>query len=140
MYKLFFDGSFEKLETDSYSASHYFVTADLNGNGLNDFIFADGKRLTAISETGKKLFSKEMNKPVSERPEIYSFGRNDKKTGIVSADENRIYLINSDGSVYNGFPLQGNTKFCIGTLTTGNKFFNLFVGNEDHSFYNYMIE
>ncbi len=140
VYKLFFDGSFEKLETGNYSASHYFVAADLNRNGLKDFIFADGNHLTAISETGKKLFNKKMNKPVSEKPEIYSFSANNKKAGIVSADENRVYLINSDGSVYDGFPLQGSSKFCIGIISTGNKFFNLFVGNEDHSLYNYIIE
>ena len=140
VYKLYFDGSFKKLEPGKFSDSHYFTAADINGNGQNDFIFADGKQLSVFSEAGVKLFSKEMKNPVSEKPDIFAFGAKNKKIGIVSAAENRVYLLNSDGSVYEGFPLQGNSRFCIGNLSKGNKFFNLLVGNEDGSFFNYMVE
>lgn len=140
VYKLYFDGSFEKLELASLSSNHHFTSEDINGNGLTDFIFADKNQLIAFSEAGKKLFSKEFKKPISEKPEIFSFGGKNKKIGVVTAEENRIYLFNSDGSIYKGFPLLGNSGFCIGTLSKGNKFFNLLIGNEDHSFFNYMIE
>ena len=140
VYKLFFDESFKKLEPGKFSDNHYFTATDINGNEQNDFIFADGNQLSVYSEAGVKLFSKELKKPISEKPEIFVFGAKNKKIGVVSAAENRVYLFNSDGSVYEGFPLQGNSRFCIGTLSKGNKFFNLLVGNEDGSFFNYMVE
>ncbi len=140
VYKLFFDESFKKLEPGKFSENHYFTSADINGNGQNDFIFADGKQLHVYSEAGVKLFSKEMKNPISEKPEIFVFGAKNKKIGVVSAAENRVYLFNSDGSGYPGFPLQGNSRFCVETLSKGNKFFNLLVGNEDGSFFNYKVE
>ncbi|MDX9881469.1 MAG: hypothetical protein RBS73_05345 [Prolixibacteraceae bacterium] len=140
VYKLFFDENFKKLEPGKFSGNHYFTSADINGNGQNDFIFADGSQLNVYAESGVKLFSKEMKKAISAKPEIFIFGGKNKKIGVVSASENRVYLFNPDGSVYEGFPLQGNSRFCIGTLSKGNKFFNLLVGNEDGSFFNYMVE
>ena len=140
VYRLFFDGNFEKLEPAKLSANHYFISTDMDGNGRNDFIFADGNQLLAFSETGVKLFAKEMKKPISEKPEVVVLGEKNKKIGVVSASENRVYLFHLNGSVYGGFPLQGNTHFCVGNLSKGNKFFNLLVGNDDGSLLNYMLE
>jgi len=140
IYKLFFDGNFEKIEAGTFSSDHFFTSSDIDGNGLNDFIFADGNKLFVYSESGKQLFSKEFKNPISEKPELFSFGNQGIKTGIVSAGENQVYLFNANGSLYHGFPLQGNSRFCIGTISKGNKFRNLMIGNEDGSFFNYMIE
>ena len=140
VYKLFFDSNFTKTELVGLSPDHRFTSVDLNGNGLNDFVFTDKNQLLVYSDAGKKLFSKELKKTISEKPEVFVFGAKDKKIGIVSAAENRMYLYNSDGSIYKGFPLLGNSGFCIGTLSKGNNFFNLLIGNEDHSLFNYMIE
>jgi hypothetical protein len=100
------------------------------------FDMLSAPRQKAISYQVEREFSF----PISGKPNLYEFSANNRKIGIVCHDENRIYLINSNGELYAGFPLQGNTDFSIGFLTSGNSYFNLLVGNEDNSFFNYKME
>lgn len=139
LYRLFFDGSFSKQEMGNFGESHYFTSADLDKNGKYDFIYAEGLQLTVISDAGKKLIDKKMKAPITERPDIFILGKT-KKIGLVCGNENRVYLINADGSVYPGFPLQGSTVFGLGSFSNASTFSNLLVGNNEQSLYNYMVE
>ncbi|WP_372773997.1 DUF3352 domain-containing protein [Mangrovibacterium sp.] len=136
----YFDGKTETRDLGSFGAGHFFVAEDLNNDGKTDFILTDGKQLAAYSDRGKELFDRDFSSPISNRPNIYTFTNNDKKIGLVCRDENRVYLVNVDGKLYDGFSLQGNTDFSIGSLASGNSYFNLLVGNEDNSFFNYKVD
>jgi hypothetical protein len=59
---------------------------------------------------------------------------------VVCQKENRIYLFNSDGKLYEGFPLQGNTPFSIGNFGDSLSRFNLVVGSRDNFLYNYRVK
>lgn len=136
----YFNGQQETINTNNFSRNHFFTAEDLNGDGKTDFVFADGNKLYAFNHNGKKLFEHEFSAPISSTPNIYTFANNDRKVGVVCRSENRVYLINNDGSMYNGFPLHGNTDFTIGYFSPDNSYFNLVVGNQDNSFYNYQVE
>jgi hypothetical protein len=73
-------------------------------------------------------------------PDIYKFSSSDVKIGITDRSGNRIYLINSDGTLYEGFPLEGSTRFSIGYFKGSDSRFNLIVGSENNFLYNYSIE
>ena len=136
----YFDGKNENLKIQDFAKTHFFNAEDLNGNGKSDFVFADGNKLYAFTENGKKMFEREFNDNISSTPNIYMFANNNRKVGVVCRAENRVYLVNNDGSLYDGFPLHGNTDFTIGFFNPGNSYFNLVVGNQDNSFYNYQVE
>jgi hypothetical protein len=136
----YFNGQSKTVDLGKFSPEHFFVAEDLNNDGQSDFVVADGKELTSYTDKGRKLMDYEFPGAVSNKPNIYTFGNNDKKIGVVCRHENRVYLINSNGKLYNGFPLQGNTDFSIGYMSRANKYFNLLVGNEDNSFFNYKVE
>lgn len=140
IYLQYFNGQHETVKTKGAGKNHYFEVADLNSDGKTDFIIADEKQLYAYTDKGKKIFDREFDYPISNKPNCYTFGNNDKKIGVVCRSENRVYLLNSDGNLYNGFPLHGNTDFSIGYFNRSNPYFNLVVGNEDNSFYNYQVE
>ena len=53
---------------------------------------------------------------------------------------NDIARINADGSLYEGFPLEGSTRFSIGYFKSSDSRFNLIVGSENNFLYNYSIE
>lgn len=136
----YFDGKSSTLDLGKVGAGHWFVADDLNGDGQTDFVIADSNLLTAYTDKGKKLMSYQFGNAVSSRPNIYTFANNAKKIGVLCRDESRVYLLNMNGKLYDGFPLQGNTDFSIGYLSKGNSYFNLLVGNEDNSFFNYKVE
>jgi hypothetical protein len=79
------------------------------------------------------------NDPVSDSPSFFYFSYDDRKIGLVSKTSNQIFLFNNDGTLYNGFPLKGNTRFTIGFFETGNTSFNLIVGNNYNLLYNYSV-
>ncbi|WP_430972591.1 hypothetical protein [Sunxiuqinia rutila] len=136
----YFDGTHEVIKTQKFGKNHFFEAADLNADGKTDFIFADDNELWAFNHQGKKIFEREFNSKISSKPNYYTFANDDRKIGVVCRAENRVYLVNADGSLYDGFPLHGNTDFTIGYFNRGNSYFNLVVGNEDNSFYNYQVE
>lgn len=136
----YFDGKAETISLGTFGKGHFFRADDLNGDKKTDYLIADGKRLYAFSNQGKKIYEKEFSQPVSWLPEVFDFGSGSKKVGIVCAGENRIYLLDARGAIASGFPLQGGTPFTIGRLSSGTPYFNLLVGSEDNSFFNYKIE
>jgi hypothetical protein len=136
----YFDGKEEKLNIKTFSKNHFFEVEDLNGDGKSDFVFADKNILYGFTDKGKKIFEREFSNNISGKPNSYTFAGNDRKIGVVCQDENRVYLVNANGSLYDGFPLQGNTDFTIGYFNNANPYFNLVVGSDDNSFYNYQIE
>ncbi len=137
--KIFFDGKIEKQLVGEYGANHYFIFEDINADGQKDFIFMDGKKLEVFDQNGKEILSRTFVSDITHSPAYYHFSYNDRKIGITSANENKIYLINNDGNLYQGFPLKGNTLFSIGRLTSTSRF-NLIVGNYDNFLLNYSVQ
>ncbi|MBI4647475.1 MAG: hypothetical protein HY738_13025, partial [Bacteroidia bacterium] len=76
---------------------------------------------------------------IIQKPSFYLFPDNIRKIGISNTLSNEIFLFNSDGSVYEGFPLEGKTSFSIGHLSQNALKFNLIVGSSDGFLYNYEV-
>ncbi|TKG90134.1 hypothetical protein EYV94_24330 [Puteibacter caeruleilacunae] len=136
----YFDGKSKTDEVIDCEKDHSFSFEDVNGDGKKDFIFLDEDELNCYTQSGKKLFDYEFDQAIISPINCYTFSGGKKKIGICSAKENKIYLINNDGSLYNGFPLNGSSSFSIGFLSAGNSHFNLIVGNEDGYLLNYLVE
>ncbi len=136
----YFDGKSDIRDLGRFGKDHCFVAADLNGDRKTDYILADGHRLLAFTDQGKKIFERKFNDAVTGPPVVYTVGSGNKKIGVVCRNENKIYLIDHKGEICPGFPLPGNTAFTIGSLTPGNPYFNLLAGSEDGSLLNYKVE
>ncbi len=112
----------------------------MDKDGIKEFIFADGNELNVLHQDGERLFSYRVREKIGVMPDIYKFSASDIKIGITDQPRNRIYLINSDGSLYEGFPLEGSTRFSIGYFAGSDSRFNLIVGSANNFLYNYSIE
>jgi hypothetical protein len=137
---IYMDGSVSRVLSREVSADHFFSMVDLTRDGVPEFIFADGDELDVLEQDGKRLFSYRVRGSISYMPDIYKFSASDVKIGITDHSRNRIYLINSDGSLYEGFPLEGSTRFSIGYFKGSESRFNLIVGSDNNFLYNYSIE
>ena len=138
-YYINFDGEVTEKIKGKYSENHFFACDDINGNGIPDFIFVDGKELEVFDENGKKLYAYKFKNEIQHPPHIYTFSQAIKKVGIVDSKGNRIYLFNPDGKLHDGFPLHGNTEFSIGKISQTQAQLNLVVGNEGGDLYNYTL-
>jgi hypothetical protein len=134
------DGSVSELLNQEISSDHFFRMGDLDKDGIPEFIIADGDELSVLHQDGKRLFSYKVRGKISEMPDIYKFSASDVKIGISDRSRNRIYLVNSDGSLYEGFPLEGSTRFSVGYFAGSDSRFNLIVGSTNNFLYNYSIE
>jgi hypothetical protein len=140
VYFILFNGGVKTVELDHFSGNHFFDYRDLTGDGEMEFIFIDRNKLSVYSSNKTRLFTYTFNEPVNTRPIFYQFSSGDRKLGVACRKENRIYLFNSDGSLYEGFPLHGNTPFSIGNFGDSLSRFNLVVGSEDNFLYNYRVK
>jgi hypothetical protein len=140
IYYLGFDGSFRKFSPAKFSDRHSFLYDDLNNDGHPEIFYLDGDSLSAYSFEGKPLFSKKFKYPADPSFNVYTLSAVNKKIGITIPDENQIYLFNSDGSIYEGFPLEGNSGFSLGLLKSSSQRFNLIVGSSDGYLNNYIVK
>jgi len=137
---IYMDGTVSTLLSKKVSGDHFFRMGDFDKDGIPEFIFADGDELSVLFQDGSRLFSYRVREKISDMPDIYKFSASDVKIGITDRSRNRIYLINSDGSLYEGFPLEGSTRFSIGYFAGSDSRFNLIVGSTNNFLYNYSIE
>ncbi|MFO7669398.1 MAG: hypothetical protein R6W31_07045 [Bacteroidales bacterium] len=137
---IYMDGSVSTLLRQNLSTDHLFRMQDMDMDGVPEYIFADGDELSLLKQDGTKLLSYRVKGRISEMPDIYKFSAGDIKIGITDQSRNRIYLINTDGSLYEGFPLEGATRFSIGYFAGSDSRFNLIVGSANNFLYNYSIE
>ncbi|MBN1414133.1 MAG: DUF3352 domain-containing protein [Bacteroidales bacterium] len=137
---IYFNGNHTTLNIGLYTGDHFFEYKDMNGDGRKEYIFLDKNKLQVFEENKELLYEHDFNHRIDFSPVYYHFSRNDKKLGIVSREENLIYLINNDGTVYKGFPLRGNSPFTIGYFGKNTSSFNLIVGSNDNFLYNYTVQ
>lgn len=134
------NGEVGQLFTFEASPDHYFRIKDLDQDGKPELMFADGNELEVMDFSGRKEFSFKTKNNIGMVPDIYAFSSTDLKVGLVDKEKNQIYLLNSDGTIYEGFPLEGNTRFSIGYFAGSDSRFNLIVGSLNGFLYNYSIE
>lgn len=139
VYMVYFDGKVESHKFRQFSHNHLFDYFDVDGDGVMDFVFVDGNKLEVYNLIQSKIIDIEFDQEIHLPPIPFMFPGGKQKIGIVADKHNEIYLINSDGSMYEGFPLTGRTLFSIGSINS-NQEFNLFVGTKDNFLYNYEVK
>ena len=132
-------GQQDSLFIKEFSENHYFVVADIDYDGNSDYIFADSTKLEVYNYNKKLLFELNFNDKISFEPSIYKFSNNQIKIGIVCRESEKIYLINENGSIFEGFPLIGKSPFSIGFFNANDEKMSLTVGGLENLLYNYKL-
>nr|MDA3820089.1 hypothetical protein [Candidatus Delongbacteria bacterium] len=138
--KVFLNTVVDSLHIKNYSEDHYFIYKDMDADGVNDYIFLDGKKLEVYSQGSSMIMTYTFENEITEAPNYYVFSSDKRKIGVTDYDNEMIYLINADGTLHPGFPLIGKSPFSITYLAPDKIHFNLFVGGKDNFLYNYQIK
>jgi len=136
---IYLDGKVQSKQIKSFSPQHYFDFQDIDADGFKDYIFLDNAKLAVHKQNGTEIFDYKFDQKIDSPPVYYYFSYDDRKLGIVSRVSNEIYLFNNNGTIYDGFPLKGNTPFTIGYLGSSHNQFNLIVGTKYNFLYNYSV-
>lgn len=131
------NGNVKTTQLLSMSKKHQFVASDINNDDMLDYIISDDKTLFVYNFDGSKVFSYTFNGAIENKPIILKFSADNVKIGVVIPSENKVYIVNSDGTLMNNFPVQGNSIFSVGMLSS-EKDFSLIVGNNNFIF-NYLV-
>jgi len=146
------NGKVTKESIRELTPNHYFDYQDINSDGYNDYIFCDCitnetnmsnckvSTIEVFKHDKELLFSKTFAHPIDKPVVVYTFSANQRKIGAVSTQQNLVYLINPDGSVYEGFPRVGHSQFSIAYLSKINRNFNLIVTGDENQVFNYEIK
>jgi hypothetical protein len=137
---IYFDGHSEKTTVGTFNPDHFFDFKDMDADGSKDFIFLNDNTLNVYRQNKSKIFTFQFPHVIKERPVYYRFSYIDRKLGLVDAEDQKIYLLNNDGTLYKDFPLEGTTMFSIGNLEVSNGKFNLIVGGRNNFLYNYSVQ
>jgi hypothetical protein len=137
--KLSFAGKKEMIKLSEFETSPYYDFQDLNNDNTNEHIFLTRNDLKVYSSDKTLLYHNHFKNTITQTPQYFLFPDLVGKIGVVSESENKIYLFNDNGSLYNNFPLSGKTLFSIGDLNNDGSL-NIVVGSADNSIYVYQIE
>lgn len=137
--EIFLDG--RVVSSEAYgkrSAQHYFIADDIDKDGNLDYVFIDENKIDAYSHSAKKMFSYSTDDALAN-PIVKDFS-DGKKICVSETKKGKVYVVNSDGSLYKGFPIEGKSNYDVFTDSKSNKGFNLIVGGERNLLYNYTVK
>jgi hypothetical protein len=140
VYSIATDGSMKATDYGKYPGKHWFDVYDINGDGIKDFIFSWGNTLKAVSQKNKEFFTVTTENGISFRPTFYEFPQRKYKIGLVTSDNEKIFLYDGTGILFKGFPLKGKTQFSIEQLNNSENRFNLMVGSNNNFLYYYSVQ
>lgn len=135
---LSFDGTVKRRTISSFSTEHRFDCADINGDGLTEYIFLDRGMLRVYSNDGVELHTKSFDTDLLDGPVIFSFSPSDRKTGIYEVNKKQLHITGRTGAPVPGFPVPSGAYFTVGRYANKSSW-NLFVDQNDGYLYNYEL-
>ncbi len=130
-------GKLNFTDFGDFSADHFFIYEDFNGDNSKDFIFIDGKDLVVFNRFKTELFTYHFGSEITIKPSFFTLGRRQKVLGVVADEERTIYLFDKKGNIIISKGLVGETPFTVGELEDDNKI-NL-VSAAGSILYNYRL-
>jgi|GEM_PF-1308278 len=127
-----------KVTFGYFTPDHYFIYHDFNGDGDPDFIYIDGKNLSVFNRFKKNLFSFTFGEEVKDPPVVVTTHGKETLLGVMTREDNRVYLFNKSGLIPQSRVIKGHTPFIIGTVTA-DTVPDLVIG-QGHNLLDYQLE
>ena len=140
VYFIGLDGSVKEMDYGKYPGNHFFDVYDIDADGSKDFIFTWGNNVKIFSQKKQQLFAITIDKPIAFRPGFYEFSTKNYKIGLVSSENEKVYLYDRSGTQLKGFPLKGNSQFSVELLNNSENRFNLIVGSNNNFLVQYSVQ
>jgi hypothetical protein len=131
-------GTVRSIPLNISNPSHSFIYEDADADGKKDYIFLEGNELIAYNQELVMIYRKKLQNNMSGKIQSYILPGKLKVIGMISVEDNKIWLYKLDGTLYDGFPLKGSSPFVIDEINLDGKK-NIIVGSKDHNVYVYSL-
>jgi hypothetical protein len=133
------EGTVRSQSIDAVSTSDNFLLNDVDGDSIPDYIFTEQDQVSAYTNLMTLIFNLSLNGVTADGIQKYQLSNNKTAIGVHSVSSNKLFLINSNGVFFKGFPVKGNTPFIIDELNNDGKYY-LVAGSGDGNIYTYSLE
>lgn len=133
-----FKGNVQTVKCEKLSPDYNMNVADINGDGVDDYVFTDADRMFIYNLSGQLLYEKELEAHSLDYPYIYRFSDSDTRIGLIDKEQNRMLLLRPDGVISAGFPIPGDSPFSI--VFSGSDGFFLFAGTDNGTVIKYRVQ
>lgn len=139
IYQIFFNGAIDSISINNKKCTSptAFIAADINKDGLSDFVYTSGDSLFVMQQDKSFLYTYRITTGKITRLNAYDFD-DEQKIGCYNSASQNMYLINSTGVLESNFPISANTLSTIGDITN-NQELTIIIGYKNKLyFYKYM--
>lgn len=107
--KVYLNGKLEKerIKPISYFDFKYFDYVDIDGDNKRDYLFMDDKQINGINRNNEFVISYKFPEKVSPICKKIIYRSDLKYLGVLSEKTQRIYLLDNNGTLVDGFPVDG---------------------------------
>lgn len=133
-----FNGTVRQLNCGEYTEDYRMNVADVNNDGLDEFIFTCGGKLAVYDQNGKIIYEKELDARGLDFPYVYRFSNNDVRIGLMDRMQHNMFMLSLKNGLSKGFPISGDSPFSIIFGESGD--FYLFAGVENGSLIKYRVQ
>ncbi len=137
---IYFNGRVEDVAIKAFSSSHSFDYKDIDADGKVEYIFLDKSQLYVYKQNKNLMFLYKFDTEIDSQILNIMLSKSSQYLGFTSSSSRKLYLINGNGSLYNGFPLKGCSPFSIAKLSNSGVTFNLFTGSSRGMLLNYAVK
>ena len=100
----------------NFSADHFFLYEDFDGNRSMDFIYLDGNKLIVFDRFKKVLFNHEFQHEITIQPRFVTTGKGQRMLCVTDDAGGELYLIDSKGRMLISSNLKGDTPYAVVNL------------------------
>lgn len=131
-------GTINKTVVPDLSAQHFFFYVDFNDDKKKEYVFIDKTKLSIYSADMKLINSYTFPSDIIISPEYFEDVAGKNFMGVFCSKVQKIYVIDKECTIKEGYPMEATTMFTIGSLNSDDTY-NLLFGNGS-TIYNYSFE
>ncbi|NNF01942.1 MAG: hypothetical protein HKN22_04595 [Bacteroidia bacterium] len=106
-------GKISSVSNNVFGANHIFKAVDLDDDNINEYLFVDGNELSVYTSDMFLLLLKQFDHKLDPWVDIFEIGDGEVRIACSSTIAGENYLLDLEGALYEGFPVQGQHGFDI---------------------------
>jgi hypothetical protein len=113
LYQVMTDGRVNTFSPDTLASDFVFAYETLTRDHEADLIFFNNGNLSVFNIASKKVFSTTVQREMNASISIFDLKENGRFVGLTDKDNRRLFIINREGEIHPGFPMEGDTPFVM---------------------------